>query len=367
MAIPKNIEDLNIADITEETLLDDCIEMGESLGVDTNQGSIYRDASDGHILRTAKFFNDLNMVSTIISIDTCTGVVLDERLRERGMERNPPADTEAVYYVEFVGADPQEGATVTCDGHFFTVEKLNGRWAIRSQETGTAMNVLVSGAPVIPEIDVDNLISATLKEIAIPAVDQEDDESARERFIAKIAGPSENGNKAQMQSWCEAIAGVGRARIVPTWNGAGTVLGIVVSSDGTKPSSAVVKLVQDTIDPGSEGMGEGLATIGCHFTAKAAEEVKVSVDVDVANKAESAYSNIQSDVEHAVTAYLKELALSSASEEIVVRYNSVGALIANIDSVVDYDNLKLNGSNENISCTRYQVPVIGEVTVNGSL
>ena len=46
MAI-RNIEDLAIDEITEETLLDQCIDMGDELGVDTNQGSIYRDASDG--------------------------------------------------------------------------------------------------------------------------------------------------------------------------------------------------------------------------------------------------------------------------------------------------------------------------------
>jgi uncharacterized phage protein gp47/JayE len=318
-------------------------------------------------LRTAKFFDDLNSVVDIISIHTCTGDILDEKLEERGMARNPPEDTSAVYYVQFVGAEPEEGDVMSCDDHFGTVEKIGTRWAFRTEETGTGMNNLVSGLPVIPERDVDNLISATLQELAVPAVDMEDDDSARERFINKISGPAENGNKAQIRAWCEGIEGVGRARIVSLWAGESTVLGIIISTEGTKPSEAVVKLVQDTIDPGAEGMGEGLATIGCHFTAQAAQEIKINVEVDISKKAESSISNIQDTLKTAVTNYLKELALHSYTDEIIVRYNSVGALIAAIDDVVDYDNLTVNGGTENITCTQYQVPVTGEVTANGDI
>lgn len=363
----RNVSDLNLDEITEEFLRDQCIEMGAELGVDTNQGSLYRDAAEGHIIRTAKFFYNLSQVNKILSIFSCTGDVLDERLKERGMERNPPASTSAWYYVEFVGAEPEDGDLMSCDDHFGTVTKIEGRWLFKTEETGIEMNYLVPGIPVIPERDVDDLISATLQELATPAVDVEDDDSARERFINMVAGPSENGNKAQIQSWCEGIEGVGRARIIPQWKGDNTVLGIIISTDGVKPSEAVVKLVQDTIDPGAEGMGEGLATIGCHFTAQAAEENRINLEVDISKKAESSIANIQDALKAALTAYLKELSLHSYTDEIVVRYNSIGALIAALDDVVDYDNLKVNGGTENIACTQYQIPVTGEVTANGNL
>lgn len=37
----KNIADLNLDEITEEFLYEQCEDMGEELGVDTRQGSIY--------------------------------------------------------------------------------------------------------------------------------------------------------------------------------------------------------------------------------------------------------------------------------------------------------------------------------------
>lgn len=88
-----NIEDLRLDEITEEFLQDESISMGAELGVDTRQGSIYRDASDGHVFRAAKFFNDLRQIVDIISIYSCTGDMLDEHMRMRGMGRNPPEDT----------------------------------------------------------------------------------------------------------------------------------------------------------------------------------------------------------------------------------------------------------------------------------
>ena len=166
----------------------ECEDMGAELGVDTHQGSVYMDACSGHIIRTAKFFNDLRTVNEILSILTCTGDVLTEKMMERGLERNPPADTAATYYVEYVGAEPQVGDLMSCDDHFFTTQKLNDRWVIVSEETGTDMNTLVPGLPVIPDQDVDNLISATLKELAVPAVDMEEDDSARSRYIDKLSG-----------------------------------------------------------------------------------------------------------------------------------------------------------------------------------
>lgn len=366
MAI-RNIEDLRLEEITEEYLLEECIDMADALGVDSRQGSIYRDACDGSILRTAKFFNDLRQVTEIISLNTCTGDVLDERLSERGMKRNPETATSASYFVEFVGAEPTEGERVSCDDHFFILGKDEGRWIMTSEETGTEMNNIVSGLPVIPEVDVDDLISATVTGIAVEAVDEEDDDSARQRLLDKISGPAENSNKAQMKSWCEEVEGVGRAKIIPMWNGPMTVKGIIISDSGVVPSEITVKAVQDYVDPGAEGMGEGMANIGCFFTAEAAQETVINVSVTVEKKAESSYPGIETILREALTSYCKNLALTSYNDEVTIRFNSISTLIGNISDIVDYDNLLLNGAMENIYIDVYHVPVVGEVKVNGNL
>lgn len=364
MATVRNIEDLKLDEITEEFLTEQAIAMGEELGVDTNQGSIYRDACDGHVTRTSDFFDDLRSVREITSIYTCTGDILDEKMLEHAIARKPPADTPATYNVTFVGAFPEVGDLVSCDGYFFNVAKdSGGNWVIVSQDAGTEMNTLVPGLPVIPERDVDNMISATLGTLAVPAVDMEDDDSARARLLDRISASVDVGSAAHLRSLCEDITGVGRARIVKLWDGPGTVKGVIISDAGTAPTTAVVELVQETMDPDAAGLGEGLVSIGCFFTAVAAVEVPIDISVSVAKSSTATLAGIQEELEEAAAEYLKSRALES-EEGATVRINAIGAMISDIEGVIDYDALALNSDASNVEVTLYQVPVLGEVTLS---
>ena len=289
MSDVRNIEDLNLDEIDEDFLRDQCIEMGMDLEVDTRQGSIYRDAAEGHIIRVAKFFDDLRMVKEIISLSTCTGEVLDEKLAERGLSRNPPEATPARYYVIYDGATPEVGDIVTCEECLFTVETVDedDGIIIVSEGTGVEMNDFPQGIPVVPEIDVDGLISCTLGALAVPATDAENDDSARQRLINKVSGPDENGNASQIRTWCESVEGVGRARIIPLWDGPTTVKAVIIGTDGKAASAGVVSAVQNYIDPGASGMGEGAAAIGQFVTVVAATNLTINVSVSVIKKAEA--------------------------------------------------------------------------------
>ena len=357
-----NIEELNLDEITEEFLRDECEEMGLALGVDTRQGSVYMDSSSGHILRTAKFFNDLRQIRDIISIWSCTGEVLDEKLTERGMQRNPPEATAATYRVTFSGAVPDDGSRMMCDGYFFTLHIQDGEYFLESEEVGSHLNDLQPGLPVIPQIDVDNLISATLGELVTAALDPEDDDTARERLIRKISGPAENGNKAQVKAWCEEVEGVGLARIVPLWDGPNTVQGIIIAADGVVPTTQLIEDVQEHLDPGGEGMGEGVATIGQIFTATAAVAVPITISVDIEKGSGASYTVIKDRLTEGLRQYFADLALNSEGST-TIRYTTVGARLSQIEGVIDYDNLTINGDTRNIVCTIYQVPVLEEVTI----
>lgn len=359
-----NIEDLRLDEITEEFLQEELVDMGAGLGVDTRQGSIYRDAGDGHVFRTAKFFNDLRQIVDMISIYSCTGDMLDEHMRMRGMSRNPPDNTPATYYVTYDGAEPEPGMRMICEGYFFTASMLDGRWTIVSEMTGTALNTILPGAKVIPERDIAGLKSATVTELAVPALDRESDEDARVRFINSLSGPDENANKSHVRTWCESVEGVGRARVIPLWNGPDTVQAVIVSKAGGPPAEAVVKAVQDYVDPGAEGMGEGKATIGCHFTAVGAEGVEIHISAKILRSSSGNNLAIQESLTEAVGGYIKKLALSSTEQgNVTVRYANIFAQIMQLDGVVDCEELLLNGKPVNIICGVYQVPVLGEVEV----
>lgn len=363
----RNIEDLSLEDITEDFLIEHFLDMGDELGVDTRQGSIYWDACMGSIIRAKVFFEQLSRVNELISLQTCTGDVLDEKLMERGLSRNPAEATPAIYYVTFVGEIPEIGSVMTCEDYFFTLQERDESFVIVSEDLGTEMNNLAPGTEVIPEIDVDGLVSATLGKLVIPAIDVEDDDSARERLIARISGPDENGNKSQMKTWCESVEGVGSARIIPLWNGPNTVLGVIVAKDGGVPTDSVVEAVQKYIDPGADGMGEGVANIGQIFTAVAVQGVRVDISVSVLKRNEATYSGIQENFRKVLEDYFLSMALEDYTDGMTIRYVRVGALLERLDDVIDYDRLTLNGEPENVSFSIYQIPVLGEVVVDGNI
>ena len=50
-----------------------------------------------------------------------------------------------------------------------------------------------------------------------------------------------------------------------------------------------------------------------------------------------------------------------------IRYAHVGSILENMDEVIDYDELKLNGNSANITFSILQIPILGEVTVDGNI
>jgi hypothetical protein len=53
-------------------------------------------------------------------------------------------------------------------------------------------------------------------------------------------------------------------------------------------------------------------------------------------------------------------------EDIVVRLSTIGAMISELEEVLDYEELKLNGEAANIRVENAAVPVLEEVVVDAA-
>ena len=137
--------------------------------------------------------------------------------------------------------------------------------------------------------EIDGLKNARFGAIYENGTDREDDESLRTRVQEKIAGPAENGNKQHYKTWCESIDGIGHARIYPLWNGPNTVKAVLIDSAGRACSGSKNCRGSAVHRPGhqrlhrhrdgytytvGDGLGEGVANLGAHFTAVSAREIK---------------------------------------------------------------------------------------------
>ncbi len=352
---------------TYEKLLEDVLDNAPD-GIDIRQGSIFFDSIAGTLLKIAKLYTDLDLMFSLVFIDTAAGEFLDKKAFEYGVERLPA--TGCRYYVDFKGVNPDEGERFFTDGLYFTLKKTGDDiYYLEAEEAGIGGNYVYNGTKAIPVNNIHGLVSAVFGDIMELGTDEETDESLRKRIREKIAGPAENGNKQHYKTWCESVEGVGRAKIVPLWNGPNTVKGIIINSLGLPADDSVIKRVQEYVDPDNDGdgegdgLGEGAANLGAHFTAVSAESFDINISFNVVLTSGANSENVKTQTEEAVIGYFKKFALEY-DDNIIVRVSFIGAMISGLPSVLDYSGLMLNGGEGNIELTREQVPVLSGVSVN---
>nr|DAU59640.1 MAG TPA: Baseplate J like protein [Caudoviricetes sp.] len=363
---------------TEDYFLDEAKSLGEELGVDTRQGSIYMDAAAGHCLRAAKFMADLSTVFEMLAVDTCTGEILEEKAGQDGIVRHP--STQSYWNVNIEGAMPDNGTRFFCQSYYFKMVTVDGLHLLESEVYGAETNALNPGETVIPVYNLNGLTSCTLGTLYTPGADAESDDSLRQRWKEKKSGPSDNGNKTQFKAWCESVSGVGIAHIIPLFGGENTVRAVLYSTTGEKPAAGIIKAVQDYIDPivdgysvvvngvtyvFGDGLGEGVANIGAHFLATEPDEVLMSVTFDADLKSGYTKSQAQAEVLNKVKDYVANLVLNAA-DTLTVRLSNIGSIILSADAITDYtpSSLMINGSTDNLSVNVMQVPIVKEVIIN---
>ena len=364
---------------TKERLMADVLAKAPP-GIDTRQGSIFFDAVSATVEKIARLYTDLDRVFELVFIATATGEYLDRRAWEFGIERK--AATPAKYHFVYTGTRPQVGWRFfhNDSGFYFVLREDDSGLYLEAETTGIVCNEIQNGDIAVPVDTVVGMTSANFADVYEYGVSTEGDESLRTRVLEKIAGPAENGNRQHYKTWCESVAGVGRAWIRPLWNGENTVMGILISPAGLPVSESVVRDVQQYIDPNDlglttvvngktyvvgDGCGNGRANIGAHFTAVSADSLKINIDFQAELVSGKSSADLKEVVETAVAEYLRDLVLNSKeSDVLIIRLSAIGAILAGLpDYLIDYRDLTLNGGTENIRAKDAEVPVLGEVTI----
>jgi uncharacterized phage protein gp47/JayE len=351
-------------------------------GIDTRKGSIFFDAVSAVVDKIARLYTDLDRVFDLVFITTATGEYLDLRAAEYGLERQ--SATPAKYNFAYTGTRPKAGWRFfhNDSGFYFVLQETSdGVLYLEAETAGIDCNDIQVGDIAVPVDTVVGMTSANFAGVYEYGVDAEDDDSLRERVMEKIAGPAENGNKQHYKTWCESVTGVGRARIEPLWNGENTVKAVLISPLGLPVPESVVAEVQEYVDPADlgltaevdgktyvvgDGLGNGVANIGAHFTAVAAESLTIDLVFGAELASGRTEEELQEAVSTAVSEYLQGLVINAAEDSaVVVRLSSIGAILAGLTTyLVDYHDLTLNGGTENLRADNSEVPVLGEVTVN---
>ena len=369
-------------DRTYENIMEECL-AGAPLGIDTRPGSIFYDAVAPAAFKIAQFYADLSSVFDLVFVATAVDEYLDERCGENAVYRLPA--TPALYEYIWSGASqPTVGGRFFAGGLFFILrQNEKEQLYLESEEPGAKNNDIISGTLAVPAENTPGLEVSKFGSLITPGTDSESDDAFRTRFREKVAGSAENGNRQHYKTWCESVAGVGRAKIMPLFAGENTVMGVIIGADGKPAVKSVTSKVQSYIDPITlnktaeangkaytvgDGLGNGVANIGAHFVAVAPEGVPVNISFKAEIQKDVSETKVQTDAKAAIASYFKNLALTVPEDQsTVVRVSAISSIIYNLPGVLDFSELMLNGKTSNIELADLQIAVLGEVTVDASV
>jgi uncharacterized phage protein gp47/JayE len=236
----------------------------------------------------------------------------------------------------------------------------SGVVGVRALVAGKESNV-PAGTVTVLSTPVSGVTSVTNVDVIKGGADIEADTALLERFYAKVRNQGTSGNKSQYVQWASEVPGVGATRVIPLWQGPGTVGLYLLDTDKRAAGTDLVAAVQKYVDPTQDGQGEGVAPAGPVVSVMPAEEVPMNIQVKLTLASDATLADVRALIERGVTAYLKQLAFADP----LVRYTRIAAILLDIPPIIDYSELTVNGvSDQNIEMTTSQVAVLGTVEVH---
>lgn len=295
--------------------------------------------------------------------DTASREYLIKRAKERGIKPYPA--TKAVVKAETApsGLNIEIGRRFSLDDVIYvaisTVDTSHIR--LECEEDGTAGNK--STGDLIPVEYIDGLQSITITELLIPAEDEEDTEDFRKRYFDSFGSQAFGGNIKDYKEKTKAISGVSGVKVIPNWNGAGTVKLTIISSSYDVPSSELIQQVQEKIDPtANAGKGYGIAPIGHRVTVQGVASQTVNIQTNITYQSGWNYQSSRTYIEKAIDEYFLELAKNWENEnQLIVRISQIETRILNAQGVIDIQNTRLNGQANNLTLGEMQIPKRGGV------
>lgn len=327
---------------------------------DKREGSVIYDAIAPAAIEVINMYEAVDRVLNESFADTQSRQYLIKRCKERGI--NVRQATSAIRQGEF-NIDVPIGSRFSLNQlNYETIEKIsNGVYKLRCEKTGTQGNA--ESGTLIPIDYIQGLQSAVLTDVLIPGEDEEDTEHLRDRYFESLNSLSFGGNIADYREKTKML-GAGGVKVIPTWNGGGTVKLVILDTTYSKPSSTLVSEIQTKIDPvQNQGQGVGIAPIGHVVTVEGCGETTVNIQTKITFKKDYNWESIKSSAEKVIDDYFTELSETwEDTDNIIVRISQIETRLLDVIGVEDITDTTLNGSTSNLTIESNNIPVRGGVT-----
>ena len=289
---------------------------------------------------------------------TAKGEYLELKAGEQDIYRRPAAfAVGSVIITGDDGAVVNVGDKVSSDNITFsatenkTLTDGNAEVKIICDTAGRVGN-LPSGSIKTFPVTLSGLVGVINTAPTTGGYDAETDDELRRRYFEKVRSPATSGNKYHYINWAKEVVGVGDAKVVPLWNGAGTVKVIIINSERQTADSNLISTVKNHIETNRP--------IGAEVMVESAEPKKIDISVKLKLLDYATGIDVLPDIRAVIDKYLKQISFI----QLYVSYSHIGSIILSVPGVEYYTDLKVNGGTGNIALNDNQVPVLG-VVVNG--
>lgn len=310
--------------------------------------------------------NELEETKAKLSIDNLTGPELEVRVKERtGINRRKSTFAVGKVIVTGNGMVYVGDLVETEDGIQFEATETktivnSGEVNIKALLAGP-IGVVAAGSITLFPVTLSGINSVTNPEPTYDGFEAESDTDLLKRYYERIQTPATSANKHHYKSWAKDVEGVGDVRVFPLWAGDNTVKVVIIDADRQPASNEIVEKVQNNIDPGITGLGDGEAPIGAFCTVTSATGKLIYVSF-VAEKSEGYEDEkVNEIVSNNIVNFLKTIAFDENIE--YVSYAQIGSLVLNSEGIADYSNLTVNGGVVNIPLIDDEVAILGGVEI----
>lgn len=304
-----------------------------------------------------KAFQALDAVVPMVYIDETSGQYIDKKAAAYGIIRKPGARATAVLH--FTGTDGtviQKGKVfLTADSLQFTQDEELIISSGVAQGSATAIDIGeiydVEAGAIFRQLVNQPGIESVTSETATGGTDTETDTALVARYYDYLRNPGTSGNVAHYRQWVLEVDGVGDVRVIPLWNGPGTVKVLIVSPNNQPVDEVIVANCVEHIEENRP--------IGATVTVLSASGRSIDVAATVILKPSTDAGMVKAAFDVALAQYLRDIAFT----DYLVVYNRIGYILLDIDGVVDFSSLTVNGGTNDIAIGEDDVPVVGNVEV----
>lgn len=319
----------------------------------TVEGSFSRDIIEANSVEFENAYAEMNLMMEAAFASSAWGEWLTKRCSEYGIDRKKA--TKAIGKVVFTGmagSDIPMNSLVEVKGGMQFITTAVGRIdtdgtatiTIKAMEDGKSGNVAAGAINNIP-LSIPGVGGVNNLEATTDGFDAETDEALYKRYSVAVRTPATSGNKYHYYNWAMSQEGVGACKVIPLWNGAGTVKVLVINSDLQTASQEIIQKVADYI--------ETVRPIGADVTVTSPAPKPINITVSVAGTVD-------------VDIFKNDLKALFARENLSMTYLStaqVGKILMGQNTVTDYDLMQINGM-QRVTVSQNELLTVGEVIIN---